>query len=107
AKKPAKTRGQAYEEIENSNAPISIKQKVLSYIDRYYNGQDKAKEEKKNQVYDYYFKAINSGQFSYEQIPVVDINSLEPNQIKSLEAVSNSKYKKDIKTDPTIYSMIT
>ncbi|MDA3543424.1 transglycosylase SLT domain-containing protein [Acinetobacter sp. AOR18_HL] len=106
AKKPAKTRGQAYEEIENSNAPISIKQKVLSYIDRYYNGQDKAKEEKQNQVYDYYFKAINSGQFSYEQIPVVDINSLEPNQIKSLEAVSNSKFKKDIKTDPTIYSMI-
>ncbi|MFP0321086.1 transglycosylase SLT domain-containing protein [Acinetobacter baumannii] len=106
AKKPAKTRGQAYEEIENSNAPISIKQKVLSYIDRYYNGQDKAKEEKQNQVYDYYFKAINSGQFSYEQIPVVDINSLEPNQIKSLEAVSNSKFKKDIKTNPTIYSMI-
>ncbi|MDH2540600.1 transglycosylase SLT domain-containing protein [Acinetobacter baumannii] len=106
AKKPAKTRGQAYEELENSNAPINIKQKVLSYIDRYYNGQDKAKEEKQNQVYDYYFKAINSGQFSYEQIPVVDINALEPNQIKSLEAVSNAKFKKDIKTDPTMYSMI-
>lgn len=106
AKKPAKTREQAYEELWNSNVPVDVKQKALSLTDRYYNGQDKAKEEKQNQVYDYYFKAINSGQFSYEQIPVVDINALEPNQIKSLEAVSNAKFKKDIKTDPTMYSMI-
>lgn len=106
AKKPAKTREQAYEEIQNSNVSVDVKQKVLAYTDRYFNGQDKIKGEKQNQVYDYYFKGINSGQFTYEQIPAVDINSLEPNQIKSLEAVSNSKYKKDIKTDPTIYSMI-
>ncbi|HHS7219523.1 TPA: transglycosylase SLT domain-containing protein [Acinetobacter baumannii] len=106
AKKPAKTREQAYEELWNSNVPVDVKQKALSLTDRYYNGQDKAKEEKQNQVYDYYFKAINSGQFTYEQIPVVDINALEPNQIKSLEAVSNAKFKKDIKTDPTVYSMI-
>ncbi len=106
AKKPAKTREQAYEEIQNSNVSVNVKQKVLTYTDRYFNGQDKVKGEKQNQVYDYYFKGINSGQFTYEQIPAVDINSLEPNQIKSLEAVSNSKYKKDIKTDPTIYSMI-
>lgn len=106
AKKPAKTREQAYEELWNSNVPVDVKQKALSLTDRYYNGQDKAKEEKQNQVYDYYFKGINSGQFTYEQIPVVDINALEPNQIKSLEAVSNAKFKKDIKTDPTIYSMI-
>ncbi|ATI38298.1 transglycosylase SLT domain-containing protein [Acinetobacter baumannii] len=106
ANKPAKTREQAYEELWNSNVPVDVKQKALSLTDRYYNGQDKAKEEKQNQVYDYYFKGINSGQFTYEQIPVVDINALEPNQIKSLEAVSNAKFKKDIKTDPTIYSMI-
>ncbi|HHP4880135.1 transglycosylase SLT domain-containing protein [Acinetobacter baumannii] len=106
AKKPAKTREQAYEEIQNSNVSVNVKQKVLTYTDRYFNGQDKVKGEKQNQVYDYYFKGINSGQFTYEQIPAVDINSLEPNQIKSLEAVSNSKFKKDIKTDPTIYSMI-
>ncbi|MDU7367912.1 MAG: transglycosylase SLT domain-containing protein, partial [Acinetobacter baumannii] len=106
ANKPAKTREQAYEDIWNSNVPVDVKQKALSLTDRYYNGQDKAKEEKQNQVYDYYFKGINSGQFTYEQIPVVDINALEPNQIKSLEAVSNAKFKKDIKTDPTIYSMI-
>lgn len=106
AKKPAKTREQAYEELWNSNVPVDVKQKALSLTDRYYNGQDKAKEEKQNQVYDYYFKGINSGQFTYEQIPVVDINALEPNQIKSLEAVSNAKFKKDIKTDPTVYSMI-
>ncbi|EPQ5083902.1 transglycosylase SLT domain-containing protein [Acinetobacter baumannii] len=106
AKKPAKTREQAYEELWNSNVPVDVKQKALSLTDRYYNGLDKAKEEKQNQVYDYYFKGINSGQFTYEQIPVVDINALEPNQIKSLEAVSNAKFKKDIKTDPTIYSMI-
>ncbi|EHU1613533.1 transglycosylase SLT domain-containing protein [Acinetobacter baumannii] len=106
AKKPAKTREQAYEELWNSDVPVDVKQKALSLTDRYYNGQDKAKEEKQNQVYDYYFKGINSGQFTYEQIPVVDINALEPNQIKSLEAVSNAKFKKDIKTDPTIYSMI-
>ncbi|MGQ1157785.1 transglycosylase SLT domain-containing protein [Acinetobacter baumannii] len=106
AKKPAKTREQAYEELWNSNVPVDVKQKALSLTDRYYNGQDKAKEEKQNQVYDYYFKEINSGQFSYEQIPGVDINALEPNQIKSLEAVSNAKFKKDIKTDPMVYSMI-
>ncbi|MGQ1084302.1 transglycosylase SLT domain-containing protein [Acinetobacter baumannii] len=106
ANKPAKTREQAQSEIWNSNAPVELKQKALIFTDRYYNGLDKAKEEKQNQVYDYYFKAINSGQFSYEQIPVVDINALEPNQIKSLEAVSNAKFKKDIKTDPTMYSMI-
>ncbi|HDI2487769.1 TPA: transglycosylase SLT domain-containing protein [Acinetobacter baumannii] len=106
ANKPAKTREQAQSEIWNSNAPVELKQKALIFTDRYYNGLDKAKEEKQNQVYDYYFKGINSGQFTYEQIPVVDINALEPNQIKSLEAVSNAKFKKDIKTDPTIYSMI-
>lgn len=106
ANKPAKTREQAQSEIWNSNAPVELKQKALIFTDRYYNGLDKAKEEKQNQVYDYYFKGINSGQFTYEQIPVVDINALEPNQIKSLEAVSNAKFKKDIKTNPTIYSMI-
>ncbi|HDX6053654.1 transglycosylase SLT domain-containing protein [Acinetobacter baumannii] len=106
ANKPAKTREQAQSEIWNSNAPVELKQKALIFTDRYYNGLDKAKEEKQNQVYDYYFKGINSGQFTYEQIPGVDINALEPNQIKSLEAVSNAKFKKDIKTDPMVYSMI-
>jgi hypothetical protein len=106
AKKPAKTREQAQEEIWNSDVPLDVKNKALSFTDRYYSGLDKAKEEKQDQVYDYYFKGINSGQFSYDQIPVVDINTLEPNQIRSLESVSNAKFKKDIKTDSTVYSMI-
>lgn len=106
AQKPAKTRAQAQEEIWNSDASVDVKNKALILTDRYYNGQDKAKEENQNKVYDHYFKGINAGQYAYEQIPASDINSLEPNQIKSLEAVSNSKFKKDIKTDPTVYSMI-
>ncbi|MCQ1053206.1 transglycosylase SLT domain-containing protein [Acinetobacter baumannii] len=106
AQKPAKTRAQAQEEIWNSDASVDVKSKALILTDRYYNGQDKAKEENQNKIYDHYFKGINAGQFAYEQIPASDINSLEPNQIKSLEAVSNSKFKKDIKTDPTVYSMI-
>ncbi|HBS65194.1 MULTISPECIES: transglycosylase SLT domain-containing protein [Acinetobacter] len=106
AKKPAKTREQAQEEIWNSDVPLDVKNKALSLTDRYYSGLDKAKEEKQDQVYDYYFKAINAGKFSYDQIPAVDINALEPNQIRSLESVSNAKFKKEIKTDSTVYSMI-
>ncbi|MDO7196402.1 transglycosylase SLT domain-containing protein [Acinetobacter pittii] len=106
AKKPAKTREQAQEEIWNSDVPLDVKNKALSFTDRYYSGLDKAKEEKQDQVYDYYFKGINAGKFSYDQIPAVDINALEPNQIRSLESVSNAKFKKDIKTDSTVYSMI-
>ncbi|MGX4757176.1 transglycosylase SLT domain-containing protein [Acinetobacter baumannii] len=107
ASTPAKTREQAQEEIWNSNVPIAVKSKALSFTDRYYSGLDKAKEAKQDQVYDYYFKGINSGKFTYEQIPVTDLNSLEPNQISSLESVSNAKFKKDIKTDPVVMSMIT
>ncbi|MDP7814805.1 transglycosylase SLT domain-containing protein [Acinetobacter pittii] len=107
ASSPAKTREQAQEEIWNSDAPIDVKSKALSFTDRYYSGLDKAKESKQDQVYDYYFKGINSGQFTYEQIPVTDLNSLEPNQISSLESVSKAKFKKDIKTDPVVLSMIT
>lgn len=107
SKQPAKTRQQAYDEIWNSDAPLEVKQKALAFTDRYYNGLDKAKAENQDKVYDYYFKGINSGKFTYEQIPVSDLNSLEPNQISSLEAVSNAKFKKDIKTDPVVMSMIT
>lgn len=107
ASTPAKTREQAQEEIWNSNVPLDVKNKALSFTDRYYSGLDKAKEAKQDQVYDYYFKGINSGKFTYEQIPVTDLNALEPNQISSLESVSNAKFKKDIKTDPVVMSMIT
>lgn len=106
ASRPAKTRDQALEEIWNSDVPLEVKNKALSFTDRYYSGLDKAKEAKQDQVYDHYFKGINAGQFTYDQIPASDINSLEPNQIKSLEAVSKAKFQKDIKTDPTIFSMI-
>ncbi|MBZ6534041.1 transglycosylase SLT domain-containing protein [Acinetobacter seifertii] len=106
ANQPAKPREAAYDEIWNSNAPVNVKQKALSLTDRYYNGLDKAKEAKQDQVYDHYYKGINAGQFTYEQIPASAINSLEPNQIKSLEAVSKAKFQKEVKTDPIVLSMI-
>lgn len=107
ANQPAKPREAAYDEIWNSNAPVNVKQKALSLTDRYYNGLDKSKEAKQDQVYDHYYKGINAGQFTYEQIPASAINSLEPNQIKSLEAVSKAKFQKEVKTDPIVLSMIT
>jgi len=105
-KQPAKSREQAYDEIWKSDAPLKVKQHALVATERYYSGLDKAKEAKQDQVYDLYYKGINAGQFTYEQIPASAINSLEPNQIKSLEAVSKAKFQKDVKTDPIVLSMI-
>ncbi|MGQ1467450.1 transglycosylase SLT domain-containing protein [Acinetobacter baumannii] len=107
AKKPAKTREQAYEELWNSNVPVDVKQKALSLTDRYYNGQDKIKKDKQDQEYSNLFNGIIAGKFTFEQIPVGSITVLEPSQINSLKAVSKGTYDKDIKTDPITLSMIT
>ncbi len=107
ANKPAKTREQAYEDIWNSNVPVDVKQKALIATDRYYSGQDKAKEERQNKEYDTLYKSIVSGKYTFEQIPAGSITSLEPNQIDSLRSVSKSIYSKDVKTDPVVLSMIT
>ncbi|EXT50402.1 transglycosylase SLT domain protein [Acinetobacter sp. 25977_4] len=107
ANKPAKTREQAYEDIWNSNVPVDVKQKALIATDRYYSGQDKAKEERQNKEYDTLYKNIVSGKYTFEQIPAGSITSLEPNQIDSLRSVSKSIYSKDVKTDPVVLSMIT
>ncbi|EPK0601284.1 transglycosylase SLT domain-containing protein, partial [Acinetobacter baumannii] len=88
ANKPAKTREQAYEDIWNSNVPVDVKQKALIATDRYYSGQDKAKEERQNKEYDTLYKNIVSGKYTFEQIPAGSITSLEPNQIDSLRSVS-------------------
>lgn len=105
SKKPQKTREQATEEIWNSGAPVEVKQKALAASDRYYKSQDDFKKEKQTQVYDHYYKAIGSGQFTYEQIPASDFSSLAPNQIASLRSFSKSIYT-DVKTDPLVFSMI-
>lgn len=105
SKKPQKTREQATEEIWNSGAPVEVKQKALAASDRYYKAQDDFKKERQTQVYDHYYKAIGSGQFTYEQIPASDFSSLAPNQIASLRSFSKSIYT-DVKTDPLVFSMI-
>ena len=105
SKKPQKTREQATEEIWNSGVPVDVKQKALAASDRYYKAQDDFKKEKQTQVYDHYYKAIGSGQFTYEQIPASDFSSLAPNQIASLRSFSKSVYT-DVKTDPLVFSMI-
>lgn len=105
SKKPQKTREQATEEIWNSGVPVAVKQKALAASDRYYKAQDDFKKEKQTQVYDHYYKAIGSGQFTYEQIPASDFSSLAPNQIASLRSFSKSIYT-DVKTDPLVFSMI-
>ncbi|EPK1401883.1 transglycosylase SLT domain-containing protein [Acinetobacter baumannii] len=107
AKKTAKTREQAYEELWNSNVPVDVKQKALSLTDRYYNGQDKIKKDKQDQEYSNLFNGIIAGKFTFEQIPAGSITVLEPSQINSLKAVSKGTYDKDIKTDPITLSMIT
>ncbi|HHK3206130.1 transglycosylase SLT domain-containing protein [Acinetobacter baumannii] len=107
AKKPAKTREQAYEELWNSNVPVDVKQKALSLTDRYYNGQDKIKKDKQDQEYSNLFNGIIAGKFTFEQIPAGSITVLEPSQINSLKSVSKATYNKDIKTDPITLSMIT
>ncbi|WP_457794260.1 transglycosylase SLT domain-containing protein [Acinetobacter baumannii] len=106
AKKPAKTREQAYEELWNSNVPVDVKQKALSLTDRYYNGQDKIKKDKQNQEYSDLYDGIIAGKFTFEQIPAGSITALEPSQINSLKSVSKATYNKDVKTDPVVLSMI-
>ncbi|RSO56917.1 transglycosylase [Acinetobacter pittii] len=106
-KQPAKSREQAYDEIWKSNAPLEVKQKALIATDRYYGGQDKAKEERQNKEYDTLYKGIMSGKYTFDQIPAGSITALEPNQIDSLRSVSKSIYSKEVKTDPVVLSMIT
>lgn len=105
-KKPAKSREQAYDEIWQSDAPLEVKQKALIATDRYYGGQDKAKEERQNKEYDTLYKGIVSGKYTFEQIPAGSITALEPNQINSLKSVSKATYEKEVKTDPITLSMI-
>jgi hypothetical protein len=105
-KQPAKSREQAYDEIWKSNAPLEVKQKALVATDRYYGGQDKAKEERQNKEYDTLYKGIVSGKYTFEQIPAGSITALEPSQINSLKSVSKATYTKDVKTDPVVLSMI-
>ncbi len=105
-KQPAKSREQAYDEIWKSNAPLEVKQKALVATDRYYSGQDKAKEERQDKEYDTLYKGIVSGKYSFEQIPAGSITALEPSQINSLKSVSKATYSKDVKTDPVVLSMI-
>lgn len=106
AKKPAKTREQAYEEIWNTDAPVGTKQKALSLTERYFNGQDKVKKDRQDQEYSNLYNGIISGKYTFEQIPAGSITALEPSQINSLKAVSKSTYNKDVKTDPVVLSMI-
>lgn len=106
AQQPTKTREEAYSEIWESNAPLDVKEKAWSAIERKLSAQQKIKTEKQTQVYDHYYKTIVSGQNTFEQIPASELYNLAPNQVASLRAVSKSVYTNEIKTDPTVYSMI-
>ena len=106
SKLPQKSREQAYDAIWNSDAPLEVKEKAQSAVDRRFTAEDRIKKDQQTQVYDHYYKAIAAGQFTYDQIPAADVSALAPNQIASLRAFSKSIYT-DVKTDPVTLSMIT
>lgn len=106
AKQPSKTREQAFDAVWGSNVSQEVKGKAEVALNRRYAAEDKIKKDKQNDAYGEIFNGIITGQFTYEQIPVNALTNLEPNQIKDLKAVSKATYSNDIKTDPTIFSMI-
>ncbi|MEX5367400.1 transglycosylase SLT domain-containing protein [Acinetobacter haemolyticus] len=106
ASKPGKTRQQAYDEVWNSDVSAEVKSKAQTALNKEFAARDAAKKEQQTEIYNNLFKGINSGQFTYEQIPVNAIDALSPSQIKDLKASSKATYEGPIKTDPTVYSMI-
>lgn len=106
ADEPVKSRQQAYDAVWNSNAPPEVKGKAQTILNQKFAAMDKVKSDQQDQVYSNLYKGIISGQMTYEQIPVNAFDVLEPNQIDSLKSASKATYEKDVKTDPTIYSMI-
>ena len=106
ADEPAKSRQQAFDVVWNSDAPPEVKSKAQTVLNQKFSAMDKVKSDQQDQVYNNLYKGIVSGQMTFDQIPVNAFDVLEPNQINSLKSVSKSTYEKDVKTDPTIYSMI-
>ncbi|EMT2447112.1 transglycosylase SLT domain-containing protein [Acinetobacter baumannii] len=106
AKQPAKTREQAFEAVWNSSTSQEVKGKAEIALNRRYAAEDKIKKDRQDEAYSEIFNGIITGQFTYEQIPVNALTNLEPNQIKDLKSVSKATYSNDVKTDPTVYSMI-
>lgn len=106
ADEPAKSRQQAFDVVWNSDAPPEVKSKAQTVLNQKFSAMDKVKSDQQDQVYNNLYKGIVSGQMTFDQIPVNAFDVLEPNQIDSLKSVSKSTFDKDIKTDPTIYSMI-
>lgn len=106
ASRPGKTRQQAYDEVWNSDVSAEVKNKAQTALNKEFAARDAAKKEQQTEIYNNLFKGINSGQFTYEQIPVNAIDALSPSQIKDLKASSKATYEGPIKTDPTVYSMI-
>lgn len=106
ADEPAKSRQQALDVIWNSDASPEVKSKAQTVLNQKFSAIDKVKSDQQDQVYNNLYKGIVSGQMTFDQIPVNAFDVLEPNQINSLKSVSKSTYEKDVKTDPTIYSMI-
>lgn len=103
---PQNTRQEAYDAVWSSGAPLEVKEKAQSAIDKKFAAEDRAKKEQQNTVYDQAYKSIASGKTTYEQLPVNLVNALAPNQIASLRAFSKSVYT-DVKTDPVTFSMIS
>ncbi|WP_333662718.1 transglycosylase SLT domain-containing protein [Acinetobacter sp.] len=99
ASKPGRTRQEAFNIIDNIDAPLAIKEKAQSSIERRFAAQDKAKKETQNTVYDSLYKVIASGQSSYEQIPVNAFNILTPDQIKGLKSVSKATFNPKKESD--------
>lgn len=106
ADEPAKSRQQAFDVVWNSDASPEVKSKAQTVLNQKFSAMDKVKSDQQDQVYNNLYKGIVSGQMTFDQIPVNAFDVLEPNQINSLKSVSKSTYEKDVKTDPTIYSMI-
>lgn len=106
ADEPAKSRQQALDAIWNSDASHEVKSKAQTVLNQKFSAMDKVKSDQQDRVYNNLYKGIVSGQMTFDQIPVNAFDVLEPNQINSLKSVSKSTYEKNVKTDPTIYSMI-
>lgn len=104
--RPGKSRQQAYDDVWNSDVSAEVKSKAQTALNKEFAARDAAKKEQQTEIYNNLFKGINSGQFTYEQIPVNAIDALSPSQIKDLKASSKATYEGPIKTDPTVYSMI-
>ncbi|MCH7392420.1 transglycosylase SLT domain-containing protein [Acinetobacter dispersus] len=106
ASQPGRSRDQAFEAVWKSGASSEVKGKAQTRLNQMFAAQDKIKDEQQDQAYNALYSGMISGKVTFDQLPVNTVSVLKPNQVESLRSVSKSLYEKDVKTDPTVYSMI-